>query len=164
MKKFNCPSNPDVVIKGTCCISECPYNYARTQTLFKSNPETHCFALDSAEVFDRITNARNTVTAMIRNSGKLITESKLRKEVEESTSYATAVCILSQVPSSKRCYCGRKQECKERTAECEGNRLLIGQLLNHYGLSPTPSRITQAQICLENGKLSLPASLLPRIK
>jgi len=164
MKSFNCPSNPDVTIKGACPITECPYNYQRTKDLFESEVDTHCFALDSPVVYDRIVSARNKITAMIRNSGKKIPESKLRKEVEDSTSYATAVCLLSEVPSQRRCYCGRKQECKERTAECEGNRLLLGQLLNYYGLSATPSRITQAQLCLEKNKLSLPASIKPRAK
>lgn len=164
MKNFNCPSNPDVIIKGTCVISECPYNYERTKDLFESNAVTHCFALDSPDVYDKIVSSRNKVTAMIRNSGKKIPESKLRKEVDASTLYATAVCLLSEVPSVRRCYCGRKQECKERTAECEGNRLLLGQLLNHYGLTASPSRITQAQLCLENNKLSLPASIQPSIK
>ena len=51
MTKFICPHNEDVQIKGTCCITECPYHLNRVSEFFKievaEENKTNCVYYDS---------------------------------------------------------------------------------------------------------------------
>lgn len=156
---FECPCNVGVNIKDSCPITECPYNFEKTRNLFNSSNITGCFLIDESNTADRIINSRNKLTAMIRKSGKKISQSSLIKGLEEVESFTKTLLELLEIPSVNRCYCGRQKTCKETRPDCEGHRALIDQLIAFYNLNVTPSRIVQANLLLEAGKLTIPNQL-----
>lgn len=156
---FECPCNASVLIEERCPITECPYNFEKTKDIFNSSNKVGCFLIDEAEISDRIINSRNKLTAMIRNSGKKISQSALTKGLEEVEIFTKTLLELMEIPSINRCYCGRKKTCKEKTPSCEAHRVLIDQIIACYNLNITPSRVIQANLLLEAGKLTIPNQL-----
>lgn len=160
MREFKCPSNPDTSILEECPIVECPFHYERTSKFFKSEKNTACFCIDSNEVFDRTVSAKNKVTAIIRDSNKILPEKTIRENVNEVLEYAKIVYLLNEVPTKTTCKCGKKQKCNTLSPTCDSHLFFIETIINFYGLVPSYSRVVQCNILLEKGILKIPEKLL----